>query len=534
MANRNVRYERVKVGPWTAADFDTSPIYDPNTLTLARDAILNDDGSIVMRPGWTDRTTSAHASYSAFTWKLFTYDYPTGFKVFIYGQDTNFYYGSATAMTSQHDPTWTGVTNCDHTVFNQVLYVTPDHHTTTNVPFKYDGSSFTGLTALGDAGGSGFYNAMTVLSEHERVFVGNLTENNVSDDNFPYRIRYSNADAAETWTAADYIDLNPDDGGEIMKLVSFQNSILIFREHAIYVLTGRSDESFTIYKLTSQYGLSGERSTIVFDDVVYFYYHKFGIVKFDGETFTPFTWTDGSYIQSTSSAKTEVDVFEYEGHIYVAAQNNPSADPDNDRCFIINPRSEVVTTGTFGWIHSTTTQEGVVYFAMVNPLHDATDQKRIFEFGASNKDAGDFIPATIWTNWITSSTGEPFSIVDIEFDFHNSYFVATSASNELSRFYLEYNGIGEQFSDYYYLTGHEQIEGYSEWSRMHIPINFEAAAPTGTQYGPRKRGIESFRMWLGVDPGALVRSISTWGIANMIVTIAIQDQVKTELTHTVT
>lgn len=131
-------------------------------------------------------------------------------------------------------------------------------------------------------GTSARFPAAMCLAQHQNlVFAANVQSTSGGVKNS--RLHWSNLLDAETWDAADYIDFDPDDGQWITAIVPLGEDLVVFKNQKIYLLTGRSEASFTVYRITNEYGTEYPASVIQHDGVVYFVDIEHGPMAFDGE-----------------------------------------------------------------------------------------------------------------------------------------------------------------------------------------------------------------------------------------------------------
>lgn len=147
--------------------------------------------------------------------------------------------------------------------FNQKLYfcstVTADGYN------KWDGVAGSAVAATGPADGAGKY-----LCSHlgRMIMAGN--------DNFPFRVYYSSALTAETWTSGGGFDggsLDFDDNGDpqgITGIVSFQGRLYVFTRRSTYEVTGSTPTTFVVNRVSNGIGCVGHASICaVPNDVIF-------------------------------------------------------------------------------------------------------------------------------------------------------------------------------------------------------------------------------------------------------------------------
>ena len=80
---------------------------------------------------------------------------------------------------------------------------------------------------------------------HQFFFVAGVSAN-------PSRLYFSNINAPDTWTGADYIDVNADDGDIITGLAVLKDELLVFKKNRIWSLTGFGTGTFTLANLNER------------------------------------------------------------------------------------------------------------------------------------------------------------------------------------------------------------------------------------------------------------------------------------------
>ena len=101
---------------------------------------------------------------------------------------------------------------------------------------------------------------------HQFFFVAGVSTN-------PSRLYFSNINAPDTWTAADYIDVNADDGDLITGLAVLKDELLVFKKNRVWSLTGFGTGTFTLANLNERltgYGSLSHRSLVNTGNDVYY------------------------------------------------------------------------------------------------------------------------------------------------------------------------------------------------------------------------------------------------------------------------
>ena len=80
---------------------------------------------------------------------------------------------------------------------------------------------------------------------------------------YPNRIYFSNLGDPETYTADDYIDIEPGDGDELTgAIVSGPDKIFITKNYTVHYLTGSGPSTFAVYPLVRDFGIVSYRSLV--------------------------------------------------------------------------------------------------------------------------------------------------------------------------------------------------------------------------------------------------------------------------------
>lgn len=99
------------------------------------------------------------------------------------------------------------------------------------------------------------------------LIVGNTTE---SSTNFSSRVRWSDINTPDSFPALNFIDVEPDDGDRIVSLITFDDSIYIFKKRSIYrmVITGLDGpDAFVIRPVVRNIGAWAKNSVRVVPNV---------------------------------------------------------------------------------------------------------------------------------------------------------------------------------------------------------------------------------------------------------------------------
>ena len=162
--------------------------------------------------------------------------------------------------------------------FNNVAYgVSYD-----KASFKWDGSTDADLGTTWDSAGN-MPQAQYITSWNNFVWLGGTYEGSASK----YRVRWSNINTAETWTADDYVDVGKGEEGDyITGLVPAGDRLLVFKSNSVHQIFGWDSDSFQLTTLTQRIGSVPLSSPVSTPYGVFFWNAHDGLYLYDGERFT--------------------------------------------------------------------------------------------------------------------------------------------------------------------------------------------------------------------------------------------------------
>jgi hypothetical protein len=112
---------------------------------------------------------------------------------------------------------------------------------------------------------------------HNRMFIIN-TEANSS------RIWYSELGDVENFPPDNWIDVDPDDGYEINASEVYGDDLIVFKDRAIWKLSGRTPSSFSLYRIDNDRGCVSPEATAQLRGKLIFLDRETGIWAFDGSS----------------------------------------------------------------------------------------------------------------------------------------------------------------------------------------------------------------------------------------------------------
>lgn len=170
---------------------------------------------------------------------------------------SNSFGGSFTNVTSTVTVTNSRTNLAQHTALNDVIVFCNE----SDAPFRVTAS--TSAYALGNAPSG----AKTCSTLSNYLVLGNTTESGTA---YPSRIRWSDINTTESWPALNFIDVEPNDGDKIVSIVSFDDSVYIFKKRSIYrmLITGQDGpDAFIIRPVVRNIGAWAKNSVRVLPNV---------------------------------------------------------------------------------------------------------------------------------------------------------------------------------------------------------------------------------------------------------------------------
>ena len=155
---------------------------------------------------------------------------------------------------------------------------------------KWSGAAKTALTASGAAQWQTSFASPTGVhmpkadhcaTHQSRMWVASTSEDGTA---FPDRIRWSHPLFPESWRQEDYIDI-PEGGSGITALVSFGETLLVFKKRSVHAIYGFDNDTWSKVQLTGKLGTVSPQTVAVTEGMVYFFCWPDGLFGFDGQGF---------------------------------------------------------------------------------------------------------------------------------------------------------------------------------------------------------------------------------------------------------
>lgn len=271
-----------------------SPLLVPNrNATAISNFTLDDRGQLTKRLGYTIlNTTGTISTYTVTGGGYLNSSNGNSFFAVVVGTNV-FKTGNTFAGT------WTNVSGA--TITNASTNLTQVTSLQNKLIFCNDSDKPFTLTSTGNSvqiSTSTFTKAKTCAAYSNYLVVGNTFEGSTS---FPSRIRWSDINNTESFPDLNYWDVEPDDGDQIVSIVTFEDSVYIFKRHSIYrmlVTGGEGPDAFIIRPLSRNIGAWAKNSVKVIPNVGIAFLAQNTAYIYDGANLEPI----GDPIQRTFDA----------------------------------------------------------------------------------------------------------------------------------------------------------------------------------------------------------------------------------------
>ncbi len=246
----------------------------PNESLNCRDVVFTDKGAVLQRPGFEELTGTALTNVAESLHPFYT---TSGTAQLLAGCGTRL---EAIATDGTVTASATGLTASASGFYWDFCRVGTASAETAyagngqQVLEKWTGSAWSSVSNTPKAG------ALCVTPSSNRLvatrFQGTTggPTGGASTSN-PSRVYFSDPGAPETWTASNYIDLDPGDGEAIQAAVTWREYVFVFKETKFYVFTEESTDAdgnpiFNYRKVDTGIGMCASRAIVTNEDGVYF------------------------------------------------------------------------------------------------------------------------------------------------------------------------------------------------------------------------------------------------------------------------
>lgn len=102
------------------------------------------------------------------------------------------------------------------------------------------------------------------------------------------RVRFSHPLQPEDFAAADYFDIETDDGtNQITALVPFRNMLLVFKQRGVFAIYGTARDSFVVERVSTQAGVFSQEGVCTSANSAFWWSTDGNVYAFDGDSVTP-------------------------------------------------------------------------------------------------------------------------------------------------------------------------------------------------------------------------------------------------------
>jgi len=241
--------------------------------------VVDPRGGIRQRDGIDRRNTTALSADVKGIWALYTEGGTNHLMV---------NYGTAVAYSASVNFTnITGITartngsRCYGMTMNNIAYAVSHDQPS----FRWNGSAAADLGTTLDGSAGNFPQGQYVAFWNNFAWVANTRE---SSTNYKYRLRWSNANDPEKWSASDYVDIDKGEhGDQITALVPMGDRLLVFKTNSVHAVYGFDSDSFQVVTLTNDVGSVPLSSPVSTTYGTFFWYADQGVYVYDGQNFIP-------------------------------------------------------------------------------------------------------------------------------------------------------------------------------------------------------------------------------------------------------
>ena len=152
------------------------------------------------------------------------------------------------------------------------------------VSFKWDGSSGADLGTTLDGSAGNYPIAQYTAFWNNFAWAAKTREDGTYENS---RVRWSNANFPEKWTANDYVDIDEGERGDyITGLLPLSDRLLVFKNSSVHAIYGFDSDTFQVVALSRDVGSVALSSPVSTPYGVFFWYGREGVMLYDGQQFT--------------------------------------------------------------------------------------------------------------------------------------------------------------------------------------------------------------------------------------------------------
>jgi len=182
------------------------------------------------------------------------------------------------------------------------VYVSSKHQTNVR---SFDGTDWLTVATMP--------NVKMLWYRHGRMFA-------INDIERPSGVYFSELLDPETFATDDYIEVSPDDGFEINASTIFGDDLVLFKDNAVWKMSGRTPSSFSLYEVDSHRGCVSPQGHAQLRGRLFFFDRDTGIWAFDGAGFELVSQPINDYILKNQNYELawKASMYDADDRIYVS------------------------------------------------------------------------------------------------------------------------------------------------------------------------------------------------------------------------
>ena len=248
-----------------------------NELLEALNVDVNPDGGFQMRGAVGILNSTAFTNLAQSIWAFAKSD---GTEQVMIGDGTKTHFSTGGNFTDT-GTTWTSSNRQRSATYKDNAYIVNG----VDAPRKWTGAAISNLTQTFNdnllAPNQGDMIIAKYITVHRQyTFLANTLEAAVAKQN---RVRWSHPNEPEDYRTNDFIDIDDGRAGDtIQAIIPFKDRLLVFKQKSIHIMTGYSDNTWTVTALSYRHGACGPDAVVTDGDSVYFFTWPEGVFRYDG------------------------------------------------------------------------------------------------------------------------------------------------------------------------------------------------------------------------------------------------------------
>lgn len=371
---------------------------------MATNVYFGDRGEAIRRDGYSILTSGGATNVAGrFLYRFTTATYGTTFLIYI-GNDGYIYSLDVASETvlrqiiGDPNPQMSATGTATYyqkaaVVFDDVFYATD-----LATAFNCNGMAAGGAAALlgamitdntldGDGGEFPLAKALTVWND--RIVAGNVKSGSTR---YPSRLWFSEVADGLTWESTSWITVGQDDGGEIQQILPYGDSLLIWKDHAFYAVTGDYPD-LSVQLIHGSIGTVSGLSVAQDQTNVFWFDATQGVFMFDGSTVQRIDQAVHTDILTTNAASQRVSGAVWNDRYYLGIPSIGGGGPAYT--WVFHMRTGAWSKWSKGWQSSCVYGDDMYASGLV-----ATEQGIAKLFQGALTDNGTDFTWTLETPWL--------------------------------------------------------------------------------------------------------------------------------------